>query len=220
MKILAFEFSSPQRSVAVLNGDASGPLSMSEAVETGGPPIKTFGMIEEVLLQTRVEREQIDCLAIGIGPGSYSGIRSAIAVAQGWQLVQPIKIVAISSVECLAAQACDEAIRGLVHIVIDAQRSEFYLAGYEIGVAGWREIRPLHLASLDEVRACERDQELLLGPEVTRWFPSGRILSPRAATLARLAGNRTDFVPANKIAPIYLRETTFVKAPIPRILPS
>ena len=45
MKILALEFSSPQRSVAILNGDTNGPLSMSEVVETGGQAIKAFDMV-------------------------------------------------------------------------------------------------------------------------------------------------------------------------------
>jgi tRNA threonylcarbamoyl adenosine modification protein YeaZ len=219
MKILALEFSSPQRSVAILNGDSDGPLSLSEVVETGGPAIKAFDMIEEALRQTQLEREQIDCLAIGIGPGSYSGIRSAISLVQGWQLARPIKILGLSSVETLAAQAHAAAISGAVHIVIDAQRNEFYLAGYELGVAGWRETKALRLASFQEVQACERNGELLLGPEITKWFQSSRIFFPRAATLAQLARNRTDFLPGNKIEPIYLRETTFVKAPPPRILP-
>src|SRR5882757_11540685 len=102
MKILALEFSSPQRSAAILNEDTSGPLSLSEMVETGGPAIKAFDMVEKVLRETQLEREQIDCVAIGIGPGSYSGIRSAIALAQGWQLARPIKILGLSSVETLA----------------------------------------------------------------------------------------------------------------------
>src|SRR6266702_875646 len=120
MKILALEFSSPQRSVAILNGDAVGPMSLYEVVETGGPAMKAFGMVEEVLGQAQLEREQIDCLTIGIGPGSYSGIRSAIALAQGWQLARPIKTLPLSSVECLAAQAHADAIPGLARIVIDA----------------------------------------------------------------------------------------------------
>ncbi len=219
MKILALEFSSLQRSVAILNANANGPLSLIEVVETGGPAIKAFGMVEAALGQAQLEREQIDCLAIGIGPGSYSGIRSAIALAQGWQLARPIKILALSSVETLVAQAHADAVSGPVHIVIDAQRNEFYLAGYDLVGAGWREIKPLRLASLQEVQACEQSGELLLGPEVTNWFPAGRILFPRAATLAQLARKRTDFISANKIEPVYLRETTFVKAPPPRVLP-
>ncbi len=42
---------------------------------------------------------------------------------------------------------------------------------------------------------------------------------PRAATLGQLAAGRADFVSGEKLEPIYLRETKFVKAPPPRVLP-
>jgi hypothetical protein len=51
------------------------------------------------------------------------------------------------------------------------------------------------------------------GPEVTRWLPDGKILFPSAATMGRLAAGQNDFVSGNDLAPIYLRETNFVKAP-------
>src|SRR5438876_7184602 len=89
MKILALEFSSPQRSVALVQHAAgSESLLESEAIETGASPNEPFALIEEVLRQTRVEREQVDVLALGLGPGSYTGIRSAIALAQGWELAR------------------------------------------------------------------------------------------------------------------------------------
>jgi hypothetical protein len=48
---------------------------------------------------------------------------------------------------------------------------------------------------------------------VTKWFPGGRIIFPRAAALAELAARRSDFVPGEKLEPVYLRETNFVKSP-------
>ena len=59
-------------------------------------------------------------IAVGLGPGSYTGIRAAIAVAQGWQLARGIKLLGINSVECLAAQAQAGKIFGRVNVVIDA----------------------------------------------------------------------------------------------------
>ena len=55
---------------------------------------------------------------------------------------------------------------------------------------------------------------------MTHWFPTGRVLFPRAATLGQLARDRTDFVAGERMEPIYLRETRFVKAPPPRTLPA
>jgi tRNA threonylcarbamoyl adenosine modification protein YeaZ len=172
------------------------------------------------LRQAQLDRAQIDCLVIGLGPGSYNGIRLGIALAQGWQLVHPVKLLGISTAECLAAEAQAEGIVGRVQVVIDAQRGEFYLAGYDLGAEISREVEPLRLATLAEVQAYHQAGGIIIGPEVTKWFPGSRVLFPRAATLGRLARGRTDFVPGEKLVPIYLRATQFVKAPPPRIVPS
>ena len=81
MTILALEFSSPQRSVAVLRTD--GAAVAAEAIETGGRGTNAFGMIEQVLAEAKIEREQIDVMAVGLGPGSYTGIRAAISHGAG-----------------------------------------------------------------------------------------------------------------------------------------
>ena len=181
---------------------------------------RAFDLISRALAEAGVEREQIECLAIGLGPGSYTGIRSAIALAQGWQLALPVKLLGISTAECLAAEAQAKAWFGTVNIVIDAQRNELYVARYAISREGRREIEPLKLATPDEVRARASAGEIVVGPESDRWFAEGRILFPGAAMLGKMAAGRADFVPGEKLEPIYLRETTFVKAPPPRILPA
>jgi tRNA threonylcarbamoyl adenosine modification protein YeaZ len=221
MKILALEFSSPQRSTAIVCADANnGSFIALEVLETGARGTNTLDMIEKVLLDAKLEREQIGCLAVGLGPGSYTGIRTAIALAQGWQLAREVKLLGVSSAECIAAQARAENFVGTASVVIDAQRNEFYVARYEINPGACREIEPLRLASLADIQERERAEEALIGPEVTRWFPSGKIIFPRAATLGRLAMGRNDFMPGEKLEPIYLRETAFVKAPAPRIISS
>ena len=241
MKILAFEFSSAQRSVAAVRsrfgGDEPGEpgvratadrsethrnraadLEVSEVVETGVGAARSLAMTDKVLRRAQWAAEQIDGLAVGIGPGSYNGIRAAIALAQGWQLARGVKLIGISSAECLAAQAQADGLTGRVSLVIDAQRGEFYLASYELGAKEYREIKPLRLATPMEVREREQAGEVLIGPEVTRWFPAGRLLFPRAAMLGRLALGRDSFVSGEKLEPLYLRETQFVKAPPSRTL--
>src|SRR5512140_2040605 len=105
MKILAFEFSTSQRSVAALNlGSDIGPRSCEvvESLEANSGPL---AMAETALHEAGLEREQIDCIAIGLGPGSYTGVRSAIALAQGWHLASKVRLVGISSVDCIVAEA-------------------------------------------------------------------------------------------------------------------
>src|ERR1041385_2128680 len=217
MKILALEFSSAQRSVAVVNRpDGRAHLEVAEVVETGGSATRPFEMIAEALRQGRIEREQIECVAVGLGPGSYNGIRSAIAVAQGWNFAAGTKLIGISSVDCLLAQAKEAGRTGSIHIVIDAQRTEFYLASFELGTAESATVAPLRIVNRAEIQALEKTGEEISGPEVTRWFPRGRDLFPRAAVLGQLSLDRKEFVLADKLEPIYLRETAFVKAPPPR----
>jgi tRNA threonylcarbamoyl adenosine modification protein YeaZ len=217
MKILALDFSSPQRSVAVLT--AQDAVAHEVLDSSPGRDMKPFALIEAVLRQAGLEREAIECLAIGLGPGSYTGIRVAVSLAQGWQLATGVKLLGVSSVECIAAQAVTDGANGKFSVVIDAQRGEFYLASYEAQNGDACETAPLRLATRAEVEERERAGDQLIGPEVTRWFPNGRIVFPQAATLARLAFTQSDFLPGEKLDPIYLRETTFVKAPPTRPLP-
>lgn len=219
MRILAIDFSSPQRSVALVQETAlPAGLVEHEVVETGSQSGKPFEMIEEVLKKTGIEREQIERLAVGLGPGSYTGIRGSIALAQGWQLAAETPVQGVSSVECIAAQAAAEGVNGVIAVVIDAQRAEFYLARFALHEGAWRELQPLHLASKATVTECARRGDLPVGPEVAKWFPEGRTVFPRAATLGRLALNQSNVTPAEKLEPIYLRTPAFVKAPPPRTL--
>jgi tRNA threonylcarbamoyladenosine biosynthesis protein TsaB len=215
VKILALEFSSPVRSVAALRDGLVG----GQASESGPGERKALTLVCDALREASVRSDEIECLAIGVGPGSYTGIRMAIALAQGWQLARGVKLLAMSSVECLAARAQAEKLLGHVNIVIDAQRNEFYLAGYEVTPGVREEIEPLHLASMEEVKSHLAAREIVVGPEVSRWFREGRVLFPEAAMLGQLASGRSDFIEGEKLEPVYLRETSFVKAPLPRIIP-
>src|SRR5436309_3367594 len=110
MKILALEFSSDLRSVAVVQGGHV----RGRAEESGARARRGVSLMEAALREARLEREQVECVAVGLGPGSYTGIRSAIALAQGWQLAREIRSIGISSVDCLAAAAQEEKIWGRV----------------------------------------------------------------------------------------------------------
>jgi len=206
MTILSLEFSSPRRSVALWRNRL-----MAEAVEhSGGRGTKAFGLIAEVLARGRVSRKEIEVIAVGLGPGSYTGIRTAIALAQGWQLASGIKLLGVSSVASLAAQAQTENIFGRVNLAVDAQRGEFYVAVWEISRRGCTELSPLQIVSAAELAERKSAGQICVGPDMER------ALFPTAATVAMLAAEKTDFLPGNHLEPIYLRETAFVKAPAAR----
>jgi tRNA threonylcarbamoyladenosine biosynthesis protein TsaB len=212
MTILALEFSSVQRSVAI----ARDGRVLAEASETSERGTNAFDLIEKVLVAAKIDRAEVECIAVGLGPGSYTGIRVGLAIAQGWQLARGVKLLGIGSAECVAAQAQEEKMFGRVNTVIDAQRGEFYLATHGISAAGLEEIAPLKIVTATEVELRVNAGELLIGPEVTRWFPSGKILFPSATMLAELAVSRNNFSDGGRLQPVYLREANFVKAPLPR----
>ena len=158
------------------------------------------------MAEAKISRREIDVIAVGLGPGSYTGIRTAIAVAQGWQLATAVKLLGVSSADALAAQAQAEQIFGRVNVVIDAQRGEFYLAAWDISAAERKEISPLKIVSGAETMTRKNAGEICVGPE------AANLIFPSAAVVARLADGRSDFMTGEKLEPIYLRETSFVKA--------
>ena len=218
MKILAVEFSSEQRSVAVVEQLADGSsLQRGSAEEKNGRATHAFHLTEEALRQAAIEREEIDCVAVGLGPGSYTGIRAAIALAQGWQLARETKLLGVSSVECLAAQVFANGIRGVANLIVDAQRNEFYLAQYELGENGVCEIESLHIVARAEVERRSVEGQRIAGPGVAHFFKRAENLFPNAVMLGKIACGKTQFVPGEKLEPIYLREISFVKAPAVRV---
>ncbi len=221
MKILALEFSSDARSVAVIEAVEEGPplreasprgSVLSAVSETGAGATTAFELIERALADARATRKEIGRIAIGLGPGSYMGIRVAIALGQGWQLAQGTKLVGLNSADTMAAQAHEEGLRGLLHTVVDAQKNEVYLASYQLDSEGWRAVAPLRLAPIAELNGLAARGDQLVGPEVTRWCAGGRLLFPQARQLGLMAAARHSPVQGESLEPIYLRPVSFVKA--------
>src|ERR1700687_2757716 len=101
MKILALELSSIQRTAALMvDGRVCGVAS-----QIGGNYSAALALVEDAFQLGQLSRDEIEIIAVGLGPGSYTGIRAAIALAQGWQLGNPVRLLGIGSATCLAAQA-------------------------------------------------------------------------------------------------------------------
>ena len=207
MKTLALEFSSQRRSVAIADG--KDVLATVADDDVKKPPLT---LIDEALKIASLDRAAIETIALGTGPGSYTGIRGAIATAQGWQLARNINLLAISSAEVLAATAAAKGRRGQTHFLIDAQRHEYYHATWNLTEESQTETSPLKIIGVAAAAELEAH-----GPDAAG-FPSCEPLYPDAAILAQLAADRTDFQPGETIEPIYLRPIEFTKAPALRQL--
>lgn len=126
--------------------------------------------------------EEIDAIAVGLGPGSYTGIRSALAIAQGWYLARGVMAIGVSSAEAIAFEAWRNDLRGPVEVVIDAQRGEVYSVVYELDDGGFEKREKL------EIRGSPRGTGRLIGPDVNGSFPSASAIGYLAQKISGGAG--------------------------------
>ncbi len=220
MITLALEFSGNMRSTAVISSDGNSAAKiMGEATDSGDRTLRPLTLIEKTLGIAGLKRGEVSAMAVGLGPGSYTGIRAAISIAQGWQLATGLKLQGVGSAEAIALQLQLKGIRDKVRIAIDAQRGEFYVTLLNICPAAIKVVEPIHLKSREQLDSLPGDEITLFGPGLSAKFPSAHDIDPSASAIGQLALTRNDFVPGELLEPIYLRATTFVKAPPPRFMP-
>ncbi len=210
MKILAIEFSTNYKSVAVgSDGEVIGYYE--ESVDSA---LKPFKMIETALTKANVDVKEIECVSVGIGPGSYTGIRIAISVAQGWQLARNIKLIGINTVDSMAEKLAYNKLDSKYRIVVDAQRGEFYCADYDVENGGFKCVKELSIIDFNTID--KTTNRILTGTDIK--IKNAVQLTPDAKSIYRLSINNKNFVTGEKLEPIYLRQISFVKAPPSRIL--
>ena len=192
---------------------------MFEAVsQSNARSTDAFVLVDDALKASQLDRRDLDCIAVGLGPGSYTGVRVGISIAQGWQIATGVKLLGMSSADAISEQAHWDEMRGPVTCVIDAQRQEFYTAVYELQEEEVRAIQPLRIETLAQIKERAARGEVIIGPDE---LPvASRKVFPTALMIGQLARTRSDFVSGEKLEPIYLRETAFVKAPPPRFAPA
>jgi len=216
MICLALECSTSRRSVAL----ARDGIPLAEAFHSGGRDTPLFGLMADVLARAELTPNDLQCLVVGLGPGSYTGIRIAIAAAQGWEFAHSVRLLGIPSVDATAFRAQRLGHRGRTAVVTDAHRGECYVAEYDLGAdASPRSlITPLRIATKPEIESLRSAGARIVGPDLEPLGIAAHPIFPDASALAELASDRVDFLAAEQLEPVYLRSTTFVKAPPPRRL--
>ncbi|MCE7950501.1 MAG: tRNA (adenosine(37)-N6)-threonylcarbamoyltransferase complex dimerization subunit type 1 TsaB [Xanthomonadales bacterium PRO7] len=91
-------------------------------------------MIASLLAEAGIARAQLDAIAVGRGPGAFTGVRLAIAVTQGLALALDVPVVPVSSLAALAQDAPDAGASILA--VIDARMGEVYAGAFRRGADG------------------------------------------------------------------------------------
>jgi len=140
--ILAVETSSRIGSVALGLGDRLlGESTFSASLRHSA---EIFPAIADLLARSDRTPTDIDHVYISIGPGSFTGLRIAVAAAKSVHLAVSAHIVTVNSLDAIAANVSDAAVASMIQnsaappftasrlaTVLDAKRSQFYIAVYE-----------------------------------------------------------------------------------------
>lgn len=105
-------------------------------------------MASEVLAEAEILPEDIDRISVCTGPGSFTGLRVALAFAKGFALPRNIPVIGLSSLEVLAAQA-DPQRRLRIVSAADVRRGQLCWALFEAG----EQIRPPMTQDVETARA-------------------------------------------------------------------
>jgi tRNA threonylcarbamoyladenosine biosynthesis protein TsaB len=174
-------------------------------------------IIKRSLDAAKIRLKDLDYLACGIGPGSFTGIRTGVAAVKGIGFALNKPIVGISSLDILA-QNFDRD-EGIVFPIIDARRGLVYCSAYEAKKGSLKRIMPYLLISRDELFKRAKAGSIFLGDAVALykdeimhrlkgaivldkdyWFPRGSHI----ITLALKKIGEKKITNAFDIQPLYL----------------
>ncbi|NUZ06455.1 tRNA (adenosine(37)-N6)-threonylcarbamoyltransferase complex dimerization subunit type 1 TsaB [Piscinibacter koreensis] len=214
--LLAFDTSTELLSIAV---EADGRILARD--EPGGPRASALIVpaIVDLLREARIELGDLAAIAFGQGPGAFTGLRTACAVAQGLALGAGKPVVPIDSLLAVAEDAREGATRLRVAVAMDARIEEIYAGEYVYGDGVWAVARAPLLTNAAALSARWRAEppEVVAGSALAafgaaldtgaaRRVPGAQ---PRAAGMLALARRRLESGGALDAAlalPVYLRD--------------
>ncbi len=221
MNLLAIETTTEACSVALVHGEQL--IARSELAPRRHTEL-VLPMAEALLAEAGISRHALNVIAVGRGPGAFTGVRIGVALAQGMALALDLPVVAVSSLAALAleADADADADEAAILAVIDARMGEVYAASYRrqgdgslLALSDECVVRPeaLNLPHADAWRVVGSGWRTYAGVLSTRL--TGALLHadgdryPQAARVAELAV--PEFLAGHAVAaelalPVYLRD--------------
>jgi tRNA threonylcarbamoyl adenosine modification protein YeaZ len=186
--ILAFDTATTVATAALVDGE-------TVLGERTAPPLRVLEEIDGMLREAGVEPSRLDAIAVGLGPGSFTGVRTGLAAARGLSLALDIPVAGVPTLDVLEAGAPDAV------ALIDAKRREVFL--HQDG-----SFAALPAAAFEAPgRTCVGDgavryREHLEGTGALVPPDESDLHLPRARFHARLA---RDFGAPDRLQPIYVR---------------
>lgn len=222
MRVLAVDTSSPTGSVALVEAGADPfvieVLATASARVSNAHGESLLPLIDAVLKSARVERASIELLAVGIGPGSFTGTRIAVATMKGIAIATGTPLRGIDAFAALAldAGALDDR---PIAIAIDARKSEVYVSAVRVRDGETISlVDPAHLApdrafaylapSIEEVFVAVGDGVHLIHELTHHRRRRVEADVPRATSVAALAAARHNRNPVDEVdtlEPLYVR---------------
>jgi len=148
MRILALDSSTDWLSVALSNGDGweeRGERAATAASERALP------LVRALLGAAGLRVGDLDGIAFGAGPGSFTGVRIACGIAQGLALGADLPVVAIPTLLALAQRAWRTGGTEAVFACLDARMREVYVAAYRRDTTTWQTVAEPAVRKPDDV---------------------------------------------------------------------
>jgi tRNA threonylcarbamoyladenosine biosynthesis protein TsaB len=219
MNILALDTSSSACSVALLANEQVvtrhevAPMQQAKLI---------LSFIDDILTSQNMALKQLDAIAFGCGPGSFTGVRIGVSVAQGLAYAVNLPLISVSSLAATAQAAYEDLGWEKLIVAVDARIQEVYWGAYEVRnglvqlVAPERVCMPEHVILAEKKGFCGignawevyRDQIPYLASkiDITRLPMASAILS-----LAKPKVKDQEWTPASDALPVYLRNDVAIK---------
>lgn len=208
MNLLALDSATEHLALALVVGEAVHPVNLP-----GGAAASARIVPEALALLAAhgLALADLDGLAVGRGPGAFTGLRTAISVAQGLALGAGLPVLALDSLAIVAEDArAQQPAATQVQVAQDARMNQIYAARYVWQGGGWHTAQAPGLWDVDALRAQPAEGWLWAGSGLTLVGRSGiAALRDRAAALGRLAraGWQAGAAGAPEAAlPLYVRD--------------
>ncbi|HOS97771.1 MAG TPA: tRNA (adenosine(37)-N6)-threonylcarbamoyltransferase complex dimerization subunit type 1 TsaB [Deltaproteobacteria bacterium] len=213
MQVLALDTSTSCLSVALVR-DGETVCEINQQTKAGHAGM-VLPVIDEVLARASTDKNRIDLIAVGTGPGSFTGIRIGIATARGLSDALSCPLLGVSTLDTLAQGALPSPIPVLP--VLDARKGEVFCARYD--EHGSRFTDAAHLKP-ERVVDMVKDETLFTGSGCALYrevFIRGlgrlyheaatHLWNPRASVLAGIALTVPPEAYPKDVLPVYVRES-------------